>query len=521
MSISLKAEYHASIYFVALVLMVISLPLSRFGLSVAQFALLGNWLWEMDFKRKIRDIFSNKILLIVASIYLMHLLGLIYTTDFQYALKDLRIKLPLIALPVIFASTKQIEMKKVNTLLFLHIGAVLVASFISFGILLARNISDIRDISPFISHIRLSLNVCLAIFFLVYFIFFVHKDSWKIPVGLVFVALWLVVFLFAIESVTGIFVLIANMLFLLIYGMINFKNKYYKLSLGLVFIGIPLFSMMYLNDVARSYYTPYKNDLKSIETKTAMGNPYLHDTIRQPIENGSYIGLYVCEPELREAWNSRSNLNYDSLDKKGQGVKYTLRRFLNSKGLRKDAGGVSQLSEKEIHEIENGIANVNYTRKVSINSRIYKILWEYYVFSKGGNPGGHSLIQRFEYWRISLQIIRQNIWFGVGTGDIPDAYRIQYEESGSILAPEFRHRAHNQYLAIFVTFGIIGLCWFIFSVYYPPLKLHLYNDFLYFVFIITLSVSMLVEDTLETQMGVTLFAFFNAFFLFVKPVGKS
>ncbi len=37
----------------------------------------------------------------------------------------------------------------------------------------------------------------------------------------------------------------------------------------------------------------------------------------------------------------------------------------------------------------------------------------------------------------------------------------------------------------------------------------------YYVFYVILILSMLFEDTLETQMGLTLFAFFNSFLLFV------
>jgi hypothetical protein len=40
-------------------------------------------------------------------------------------------------------------------------------------------------------------------------------------------------------------------------------------------------------------------------------------------------------------------------------------------------------------------------------------------------------------------------------------------------------------------------------------------DYLYITFFLIAVVSFLTEDTLETQAGVTFFAFFNSFFLFV------
>ncbi len=507
---------HSTIYFIALIVMLISLPLSRFGLSVAQFALLGNWLLEGDFKRKCKDIIRNKPALVLISLYILHAIGLIYTSDFEYAFKDLRIKLPILALPVILATTKPLDNKKFDILLLLYIGAVLAGTFISFGVLLTKDISDIREISPFISHIRLSLNVCIAIFFSGYFAFFKFKNKIKLQFTFLITIFWLITFLFIIESVTGVFILLFTCPFLILYGLLKIKNIWQKVTFILVLIIIPLFILIFLNNTVRSYRTPYKNDINNLETFTSHGNPYQHDTLELPVENGSYIGLYVCDIELRNAWNKISNMNYDGKDKKSQDIKYTLIRYLNSKDIRKDADGVNQLNEKDINNIENGIANIHYTKKISINSRIYKILWEYEVMKQGGNPGGHSLIQRFEFWKASIGIIENNFWFGVGTGDIDKAFKVQYEKINSILAPEWRHRAHNQFLAIFIAFGFLGFLWFLFTLIYPPLKLKMLFDYRYFVFLITIFLSMLVEDTLETQMGVTLFAFMNSFLLFVR-----
>ncbi|MEZ5082341.1 MAG: hypothetical protein R2750_02635 [Bacteroidales bacterium] len=67
-------------------------------------------------------------------------------------------------------------------------------------------------------------------------------------------------------------------------------------------------------------------------------------------------------------------------------------------------------------------------------------------------------------------------------------------------------------MAIFVSFGSVGLIWFIFTIIYPGIKLNKFNTYHYLVFWIIITLSMMVEDTLETQMGVTLYAFFNAFF---------
>jgi O-antigen ligase len=173
-----------------------------------------------------------------------------------------------------------------------------------------------------------------------------------------------------------------------------------------------------------------------------------------------------------------------------------------------------QLSDKDIRNIEMGIANHHYAKKFSLNARIYKFLWEYQSMKMGSGPGGSSLLQRFEYWEAASGIIGENFWFGVGTGDMDEAFSQQYEKMNTQLQPEFRHRSHNQFLAIFTAFGVFGLLWFAVSLFYPPFLLKAFRNFRYFTFFVIITLSMVFEDTLETQMGATLFAFFNTFLLF-------
>ncbi len=509
------------IFYISLMIVVASMPLSRFGLSVGQFALLGIWIIEGRFREKAKALFSDRAALVLISFYFMHVLGLLYTTDFQWAMKDLRVKLPLLWLPIVFVTSKPLSRERTNTLLLVYIAAVLVASLISLRIYLFEDFHDFRELSPLISHIRLSLNVCLAIFLTAQFGFSIHAQQRAMPVLAALLIAWLVMFLVMIESVTGLVILLVAAYVLAIAAFVRLRRKVFRIASGIFLVLMPLAVGLYLVTTVDAFLRPHKNDLSSLEPYTAMGNPYTHDTLLLPVENGSYVGLYCCEPELRAAWNERSTFDYDGNDEMGQELKQTLTRYLNSRGLRKDAQGVARLTESDIRHVEKGIANVHYTRPFSLNSRIYKLLWEYQVRRLQGNPGGHSIAQRLEYWRVSLDIIRHHLLLGVGTGDIRDAYALAYERLDSPLEMQYRHRAHNQYLAIFVTFGVVGLAWFVLSLVYPGIVTGKFRDYRYLVFWITLIMSMLVEDTLETQMGATLFAFFNAFLLFGTERDRS
>lgn len=499
--------------------MVISLPLSRFGLSVAQLFLLGVWLVEGRYKQKLSVILQNKALLVLISFYLLHIIGLVYTSDFQYALKDIRVKLPLLFLPIVFATSKPLEDSKVNNILRIFILATLVSTLISLGVFLVKEVNDFRNLSPLISHIRLSLNVCLAIFFAGHFIYKKYAGYLVNQIAFGAMIFWFIIFLIMIESLSGLFILYFAILVISGYSIFQARTKVFKIASFIILLAIPIITLVYLKNTANDFLLPHKNDLSKLEWKTEKGNPYHHDTTMM-IESGSYTGLYICEAELREEWNKRSKFDFDGKDEKNQILKFTLIRYLNSKDLKKDAAGISSLSENDIRFVELGVANVAYTQKFNVNSRLYKLLWEYQLAKQGNNPGGHSVIQRLEFWKASLLIIKKHPWIGVGTGDIVKAYENQYIEMDSKLPVEFRYRAHNQFLAIFVTFGIIGLLWFILSLTYPAVKLGKTVDYRYALFWITIVLSMFVEDTLETQMGASLFAFFNAFLLFAFPNDK-
>ena len=122
-------------------------------------------------------------------------------------------------------------------------------------------------------------------------------------------------------------------------------------------------------------------------------------------------------------------------------------------------------------------------------------------------------MQRYEYWKTSLSIIKKHWLIGVGSGDLKNVFNEQYKESHSKLLPIWWQRSHNQFLRITAAFGIIGFIWFMISLIYPPVKSGKYKHYLYQVFFMIAIFSMLSEDTLETQAGVTFFAFFNSFFI--------
>ncbi len=145
------------------------------------------------------------------------------------------------------------------------------------------------------------------------------------------------------------------------------------------------------------------------------------------------------------------------------------------------------------------------------------LLWEIEQYKKTGDPSGQSLGQRIEYLKTGIHILKRHFWLGTGTGDADNEFRIQYKLDDSKLKPIWRHRTHNQFITLFLTFGVFGFLWFLFALFLPPFLEKKYCNFLFTMFFLIGILSMLNEDTLETHVGVSFFAFFYSFLLFSMP----
>jgi hypothetical protein len=276
-------------------------------------------------------------------------------------------------------------------------------------------------------------------------------------------------------------------------------------------------TLMVLSLLARSvgrFYQVEEIKPEKIETHTVNGNAYVHDFSKKFIENGHYTWIYLCETELREEWNRVSEFDYDGRDPHGNRIRHTLIRYMTSMGLKKDSAGLARLSMEDIRMIEQGRTNYLQGRKFSLYNKLYEVIWQVDVYRKNGNPSGHSVTQRILYLTAGWDIFRQNLWTGVGTGDVAEAYESYYEEVDSTLSLRWRLRAHNQLLTFLLTYGIFGFILIMAGFLYPVYLERKWKDYFMIMFLLVGFFSMLNEDTLETHTGVSFFAFFYALFLF-------
>ncbi|MBA3682660.1 MAG: O-antigen ligase family protein [Bacteroidetes bacterium] len=123
-----------------------------------------------------------------------------------------------------------------------------------------------------------------------------------------------------------------------------------------------------------------------------------------------------------------------------------------------------------------------------------------------------STTVRILIWEQSLQLIKDNFWFGTGVGDANDALYNTYAANGLTGALSHNFNAHNQYFQTFIGLGIIGFLILVVLTLGYLIKGLAKKQFLLFLFSLLIVLNFLVESMLQTSAGVLFFVFFFCLF---------
>ncbi|MGC9354525.1 MAG: O-antigen ligase family protein [Mariniphaga sp.] len=325
--------------------------------------------------------------------------------------------------------------------------------------------------------------------------------------------LWFTFFLVLLKSLLGIIAFFGVLLISILIFIAGTKNKKKKVVLVSLFFLAVLLPSIYTGNVIKDFYRFEKIDPGKVEKYTPSGNPYHHNFDQEMRENGHLVYVYLCEKELRQEWNKRSEIKYDD-NLNGYILGSTLIRYLTSLGYRKDSVGISKLTEKDIQLIQEGVTNYKFRNHLfSLYPRIYETIWELDYYKRTGDPNEKTLAQRIEYVKASLILIKENFFFGIGTGNWVLKYNEVYDRMDTKLSPEKRGPSHNQYLNYLVKFGIVGFIWIIFALLYPVFELEHRNNLVFILFLVFYALANLGDANLESHMGLSFFTFFYSFFL--------
>ena len=109
--------------------------------------------------------------------------------------------------------------------------------------------------------------------------------------------MWLLLFWFAyvifiFESLSGYVILAAVVLATLLFAFLRWKKgRGWRVALGVSALMVIAAIVVAVWVVVKPMVEVKPVDLSTLEKTTAQGNPYWHDTIHNPVEDGKYVGL--------------------------------------------------------------------------------------------------------------------------------------------------------------------------------------------------------------------------------------
>jgi len=519
----LTDSQHRNIAFWGMALIAMGLPLSVFLVSVGTFALVGNWLLEGQYKKRLKQFFTDPLSLALVSVFLLFVAGMLWTGNVNHGLKELRIKLPILLMPLLLFTSKLPDKKRLQNILFLFVVACIVGTVFGAGRYFevwGGELLNKRHISVFISHIRFGLMLTFSFFILAYTLYVKWKE-WTILEKIICITtmMWIGWFLMILEAFTAYAAFSALLVFSLFWLVINQRNRLLKTSAFFSILLLVILGGLYVKNIADNHFQEVPFDYRTQKEKTVNGRLYAHQKDVLYRENGHRVWNYVCWDELRNEWPKLSSVDFDTTDKKGQPIKFTAIRYMTSLGLIKDSVGIYRLSPQDISNIEHGYTNYQYTDKLGVSGRIDQLFWAFEEYTWQQNANNSSALQRWIYTQVGWSIIKENLVLGVGTGDVFDAYEQAYSVDNRGMEKRFQGISHNQFLTIAITLGAVGFIVFLFSLSYP---IFIYRrDYLYVAFMLLMVVSFLTDNTFDRQSGVTLFAFFNAFLIVRREFAET
>lgn len=504
-----RHQIHHSLYVLFLSALCFAIPLSKYVMSMMMIFLAANWLVEGGYSQKIERIKHQKSVLLFLLFMLVFCLGFIRADSFLVALDYWTCKLPLFLAPVIIASSEPLKRRELGFALSCFVSSVLFASLYSVIYYATHDVMDIREISVFISHIRFSLCVDVAIVLLLFVAVKLKSLHMAFRCLALLAVLWLCVYLFVAQTLTGVVLLVLVALAYVFYVLFKCReNRIYRVLASAVLVLLVALTS-YILVLTYQYFHIIPETYAQVDKETVNGNKYTHDW-NSMVENGSVIGMYVCDCELESTWPQRSRTDVNDPT-----IRPTLIRYLNSCHLRKDSVGVMSLSEQDVKNIENGIANVYYTSRFGMRRALYPIFFSVELYLDAGIVDNSTLLQRLAYWDAGWKQLKKNWGLGVGLGNHKSAVVEQLREDGrNGLSERGGVACHNQWLTLWLMGGIAVFLTFLMVLIYPFVEQKNKISFVYVAFFIILVGSMFTEDTLETEVGLTLFAIMNALLLY-------
>lgn len=502
---------HYYIQLVAMMGIAAGLPFSKIPLSIGTMLLGLNVILLWDWKKVWKNWTSNRWIWLLFLYFIMEICSVLWSSDKHEAWNMIRRELTLYAIPLAVIAIPLTQFKHYKWVVLSFLTAVFLTSFINVGTYFhwwgSKVYDDIRSLSLFVSHLRYAMMIVLALVFCA--AWWIRRFPYRWVA--VLLAAWFVYYTIISQIGMGVFTLSGIVLMMFWFKVKSIRTRWIKRTFIAVFGACILFVAVFV--YINLQPIPHKIEVKPEDyvKKTVNGNQYTFDVLPKiNWENGYPVQAFIADEELEKEWSKVSGVNYDTgVDLKGNPVRNILWRYMTSKGLRKDSLDFQKMSKQDIRNVELGFASVEMA-KGGISAQLYRMRSQ---LKDAEDPNGKSLLEKIESLKAGITILKSHPLIGVGIGDMKPAFAEAYKSNHSKLTPENQHLTHNQFLTTWIAAGIICFIAFI-ALWFIQLAVALrINAFEWTGFLVITMLSFLIEDTLQTQTGVSFVAFFFAFFI--------
>src|SRR5688572_15353587 len=143
---------HRYIFLIGVLALALGMMIGTVPTSVPEITLFCNWLLEMGFRRKWQLLKKNFLFWTLSAAYLIHVAGVFYSQDLDAGLHDIRTKMPLMFLPLLFLSSPPLTAREIKWTLYCFIaGAFFNTAWCLVYSFVLHNNEVVRNASRFMS----------------------------------------------------------------------------------------------------------------------------------------------------------------------------------------------------------------------------------------------------------------------------------------------------------------------------------------------------------------------------------
>ncbi len=246
MLVSVQKGLRTNPIFVCLLAMLASLFVSRFALSITMILFISATLFHRNIFLQVRQFIQSPFLLSISLMFFIPFASGLWSSNTNEWLDIIRIKLPLLFLPIAFAGSWQLNERQWEWVGYFFLFLLCVgtcyslfyylqnANALNAGYLKAKTILTPLDND----HVRFSWMIAAGFLLCLFFL----QDHKKNRILFASLALWLAIYLHVLVARTGLFSLYIILFFFLLRFLFQKGKKFTALISAIVLIIIPLLS---------------------------------------------------------------------------------------------------------------------------------------------------------------------------------------------------------------------------------------------------------------------------------------